>query len=253
MQQSQAQLRPFAVITGAASGTGLELARQFAKNGFDLLIASNSEAILEVQDELEVYETDVECIEVNLASYKGVEIFTETIKSYRRPVDVLVINAGNGLGGDFLDTDLREEIKLINLNIISLVHLTKNLLGDMYDNGSGKILFASPNSFEAVCNATKAFVTSFADSVRAEARDHGVSVTVLMPGPAHIISPYGHFEDESELFARHGYEAVMSGAENVFETSLKAKIQDWASKVLPERFKSSYHRVLSDSNQQDQS
>lgn len=253
MQQSQAQLRPFAVITGAASGIGLELAKQFAQNGFDLLVASNSELILEVQDELEAYGTDVECIEVNLASYKGVEIFTETVKAYKRPVDVLVINGGFALGGDFLDTDLKEEINLINLNVISVVHLTKNLLGDMYDNGFGKILYASPNTFEVVCNATKAFVLSFADSIREEAKDHGVSVTVLMPGPAHVITTFGQFEDESALFARHGYEAVMAGAENVFETSFKAKIQDWASKVLPERFKASYHRILSEPNQQDHS
>ena len=253
MQQSQGQVRPFAVITGAAGGFGLDLAKQFAQNGFDLLIASNSESILEVQDELEVHGTDIECIEVNLATFKGVEILTETIKSYKRQIDVLVINGTAGMGGTFLDTDLKEEIHLINKNAVSIVHLTKNLLGDMYDFGSGRILYSFPYTFEIVSNATKAFTASFAESIRHEAKDYGVTVTTFMPGPAHSISPYGHFRDDSPLLAHQAYEAVMAGAENVFETSLKAKIQDWASKVLPERFKASYHRIISDTNQQDHS
>lgn len=223
MQESQASSRPFAIVTSADQGAGLELAHQFAQNGFDLLIAANTEAILEVQDELEVYGTDVECIEVNLASFKGVEIFTETIKSYHRPVDVLVINASRGFAGHFLDTDLREEIRLINNNIISLIHLSKNLLGDMYDQGSGKIIFVSPDTSEIVCHATQAFVTSFAEAIRSEAKNHGVTISVI------------------------------KGMENVFGPGLKAKFQDWATKVLPERIKSSYHRILSETNQQDHS
>lgn len=264
MEETSEQMRPFAVITGASTGIGFELARQFAQNGFDLLIASNSEAILDAQDELEVFGTDVECIEVNLATYKGVEILTETVKSYRRPVDVLVINAGVGIGGDFLDTNLREEINLINLNVISAVHLTKNLLGDMYDNGSGKILYTSsissvmPSPFEAVYGASKAFISAFAESIRNEAKDHGVTVTILMPGPtntnffhrAHMdntqVGSEGKFENDPVDVARQGYEAVMSGAESVFAASLVTKIQGWASKVLPERFKASYHRKMSE-------
>ena len=242
MEESLEQLRPFAVITGASDGIGFELARQFAQNGFDLLIASNSESILDAQDDLEVFGTDIECIEVNLASYKGVEIFTETIKFHQRPIDVLIINAAEGEEGDFLDTDLREEINLINLNIISAVHLTKNLLGDMYDNGSGKILFTSyplvsSSPFNAVYSSTNSFMTTFAESIRHEAKEHGISVTTMI----------NHSLDMGEVdVARQGYEAVMSGLENVFESGLVTKIQDWASKVLPDRFKASYHRKMSD-------
>lgn len=212
MQKSLDQLRPFAVITGAESGIGYELAREFAEKGYDLLIASHSEAILDAQDDLEVYGTDVECIEVNLATFKGVEIFTDTVHSYRRPVDILVINAAAIEGGMFLDVDLREEINLINHNIISVVHLTKNLIGDMYDNGMGKVMYvADANSPDEIVNtASKAFISSFADSIRHEAKEHGVTITVLN------------------------------------QNSFKTILQDWASKVLPERFKSSYSRKISE-------
>lgn len=244
MEDTQEQTRPFAVITGASYGVGFELAKKFAENGYDLLIASDSEAILEAQDDLEVFGTDVECIEVNLGTYKGVQILTETIMSYNRPVDVLVINAGEGTNGSFLDTNLRDEINLINLNIISAVHLTKNLIGDMFNQGAGKILFttsfdsASASPFDAVYNSSKAFITTFAESIRYEAKDHGVSVTTMIP------------EGEFELVevARQGYEAVIAGVENVFDSSLKSKFQGWASKVLPERFKASYHRKTSETH-----
>jgi short-subunit dehydrogenase len=246
MDESLEQLRPFAVITNASTGIGFELARQFAQNGFDLLIASNSEEILDAQDELEVFGTDVECIEVNLAAYKGVEIFTETIKSYRRPVDVLIINAGFSMTGDFMDTNLKEEINLINANIISAVHLTKNLLGDMFDNGAGRILFTSsisqvtPTGFESVYGSSKAFILAFAESIRSEVKGHGITVTTLVDN--HQVEMEEKFDNDPADVARLGYEAVMSGAESVFPASLKTIIQDWASKVLPERFKASYYR-----------
>lgn len=264
MEESQEETRPFAVITGASTGIGFELAKQFAENGFDLLIASNSEAILEAQDDLEVYGTDVECIEVNLGTYRGVQILTETIRGYNRPVDVLCINAGVGVGGDFMETSLREEINLINLNVISAVHLTKNILADMYEQGFGKILYTSsissvmPSPFEAVYGSSKAFLSAFAESIRNEAKDRGVSVTIMMPGPtntnffhrAHMdntsVGQDGKYENDPAEVARQGFEAVMNGAESVFAASLKTKIQGWASKVLPERFKASYHRKMSE-------
>jgi short-subunit dehydrogenase len=257
MEESSEKLRPFAVITGASTGIGFELARQFAQNGYDLLIASDSEAILETQDELEVFETDVECIEVNLATYKGVEIFTETIKSYHRPIDVLIINASSTVTGNFMDTDLREEIHLVNANIISAIHLTKNLLGDMYDNGFGKILFTSciaqPTDahLEAVYGPSKAFIMAFAESIRHEAKSHGVTVTTLVDNYQTEVEEM--FENDPADVARQGYEAVINGAESVFGENFVSKIQGWASKVLPERFKASYYRKISETFSQEKS
>lgn len=260
----ESTLRPFAVVTGASTGIGYELAKQFAQNGFDLLIASESEAILEAQDTLEEFGTDVECMEVNLATHNGVELLTKAVRSYNRPVTVLAINAGVGVGGEFVTTKLREEINLINLNIISAVHLTKNLLGDMYKNGQGKILFTSsitasmPAPFEAVYGASKAFLNSFADAIRSEAKDHGVTVTILMPGSTNTnffhranldntqVGPEGKFENDPADVARQGFEAVMAGADRVFAASLKTKLQGWATRILPERIKANFHRKMSE-------
>lgn len=208
-------MRPFAVITTASSGMGLELAHQFALGGHDILIASANEEILNAQDELEVYGTDVECIEVDLGTFNGVELLTKAIRTYNRPIDVLVINAGIEMGGVFTETKLKDEITMINLNTISAVHLTKNLLPDMYQQGAGQILFASsvsnevPQQNETVYAATKAFIKSFADGLKQEAKEHGIEVTFL------------------------------DG-----KSSFKTKIQDWANKVLPEKFKVSYHHLL---------
>ena len=263
MERAQeSKMRPFAVVTGASTGIGYELAKQFAQNGFDLLLASDSEAILEVQDTLEEFGTDIECMEVNLATHNGVELLTKAIRSYDRPVDVLAINPGVGVGGEFVTTKLREEINLINLNIISAVHLTKNMLKDMYENGQGKILFTSsvttamPAPCEAVYGASKAFLNSFADAIRNEAKDHGVTVTILMPEPTNTnffhranrdhssVGSEGKLETDPVDIARQGFEAVMAGADRVFAASLKTKLQGWATRILPERIKANFHRKM---------
>ena len=125
---------PFAVVTGASDGIGFELARQFAINGHDLIIASNSETIFEVQDELLEYGTNVECLKINLATYHGVELLAQAIRNFGRSIDALAINAGAGAEGAFHQTNLRQEINLINLNVISALHLTKRILPEMYAN-----------------------------------------------------------------------------------------------------------------------
>ncbi len=238
--------RPFAVVTGASSGIGFELAKQFAQNGHDLLLASYDEAILDVIDELSEYGVDIECMEVNLATFNGVEILTDAIRAYKRPVDVLAITSGETSGGEFLKTNLREEINLINLNIISAMHLTKNLLGKMFDQGQGKILFTSSidsgltSPYRAVNVASNAFLTSFADSIRTEAKERGVTVTLLMP-ELQTISEAKIETDLTEM-ARQGYEAVMSGTEKVYSTSFKSRIQGWAHRILPEKFTASPQR-----------
>ena len=242
---------PFAVVTGASTGIGLELARQFAMNGFDLIIASDSEAIFEAQDELLEYGTNVECLETNLATYNGVELLAKAIRNFGRPLDAIAINAGVSVGGPFHETNLRNEINLINLNVISAVHLTKCILQDMYDNGHGKILFTSsinatmPAPDEAVYAGSKAFISSFAEAIRNEAREHGVSVTMLQPEAIEEGSEE-KFEHDPADVARQAFEALMAGQESVFSASLKAKLQGWAMKFLPEGAKATLHRKISE-------
>lgn len=255
---------PFALITGASSGIGYELAKQFGMHGYDLLIVSGSDAIFEAQEELEELGFQVEAIKANLASYAGVENLYNQVITLGRDVDVLVINAGVGVGGPFLETNLKEEINLINLNIVSVVHLAKRMITDMKERGKGRVLFTSsiasqmPSPFEAVYGASKAFVSSFAESLRNELKDSGISITILMPGAtntnffhrAHMddtkVGSKTKYSNDPARVAEQGYEAVVSGKERVFSESFMTKLQGIALKVLPVKTKAQFHRKLSE-------
>jgi short-subunit dehydrogenase len=250
----------FAVITGASRGIGLELAKQFAKNGFELLIVSASDDIFEAQRELEDLGYTVEAMKANLATYSGVENLYQQILKYGKVLDAIAINAGVGVGGAFTETDLKEEINIINLNIVSAVHLVKRILPEMKERGRGRILFTSSiaSPFEAVYGASKAFLTSFAESIRNEVKDFGVTVTVLMPGATQ--TNFFHragmddtkagaemkYENDPAELARQGHEALMSGKHTVFSESLLTKIQGYALKILPEKAKAQFHRKWSE-------
>jgi len=163
--------RPFAVVTGASSGIGLELARQFQANGFDLIVAAEDDAIHAVAAEL-----GAEPVQVDLAVSEGVEALYVRIVDTGRPVDALALNAGIGVGGAFADgadgTDLSQELRLVDLNCRSTVHLAKYVVRSMVERDEGRILFTSsiaatmPGSFQAVYNASKSFVQSFALALR---------------------------------------------------------------------------------------
>ncbi|MEV0721134.1 SDR family NAD(P)-dependent oxidoreductase, partial [Asanoa sp. NPDC050611] len=180
--------RPFAVVTGASSGIGYELARQFATHGFDLLVTAEDAGIDRAGEALRRDGTiQVTAIRADLATAEGVE---ELYAAIDRPVDAIAINAGRGAGGAFAtDTALDDELNIVDVNVRSTVHLAKRVVPDMRERGAGKVLFTSsiastmPGSFQAVYNASKAFVQSFAEALRNELKDTGVTVTSLMPGP----------------------------------------------------------------------
>lgn len=247
------------MVTGASSGIGFELARQFAKNGFDLLIASGSEAIAEAARRLEAEGATVQSVEADLAEYEGVEKLYDKIKSSGRPVDAIALNAGVGVSGDFArDTDLEAELNLIDLNVTSVVHLTKRVVKDMVERGQGRILFTSsvvstmPASFLAVYGASKAFVQSFAQAIRNELKDTGVSVTALMPGATETNffhragmedTKIGASEkDDPAEVAREGFEALMAGKDHVVAGSFKNAVQTTAAHVLPDTVTAEMHR-----------
>ena len=165
--------RPLAVVTGASNGIGYELAKQFAQNGFDLLVTSTGPSINEAAIAFEKLGAQVETVEADLATYDGVETLYSKIKATGRSVDAIAINAGVGVGGDFArETDLKDELNLIELNVVSSVHLAKRVLKDMVDRDQGRILFTSsiaalmPGPFEAVYAASKAFLHSFSEALR---------------------------------------------------------------------------------------
>jgi short-subunit dehydrogenase len=182
-----------AVVTGASSGIGLELARQFARDGFDLVIAAEDDAIHSAAKDLETLGAGVEGMQVDLARLEAVDELYQRISALGRPLDAVALNAGLGAGGAFADgdqeTELAHELQIVDVNVRSTVQLAKYVLGDMVARGHGRVLFTSsiastmPGSFQAVYNASKSFVQSFALALREELRDSGVTVTALMPGP----------------------------------------------------------------------
>lgn len=255
--------RPLAVITGASSGVGYELAREFARNGFDLLITATGSSIQDVGQTLSILGAQVETVEVDLATYDGVETLYRTIREMGRPVEAIAINAGVGVGGEFShETSLEDELNLINLNVVSTVHLAKRVVRDMVDRHKGRVLFTAsiaalqPGPFEAVYAASKAFVHSFAEGLRSELKDTGVTVTSLMPGPTD--TNFFHRadmddtkvgagkKDDPEQVAKQGFEALMAGKDSIIAGSLMTKLQGGMSKVMPDTLKAEQHRQLTE-------
>ena len=255
--------RPLAVVTGASNGIGYELAKQFAGHGFDLVVTATGSSLNEAAQEFKRLGANVETIEADLATYEGVEALYQKIQSTNRPVDAIAINAGVGVGGEFArETDLKDELNMINLNIVSSVHLAKRVVKEMVDRGQGRILFTSsvaalmPGPFEAVYAATKAFLRSFAQALRNELKETGVTVTALMPGPTDTnffhraemddTKAGASQKDDPVEVAKQGFDALMAGKDEVVAGSLMTKIQGAVTQVLPETVKSEMHRKLSE-------
>ena len=199
------QTTQFAVITGASTGMGLELARQFARHDFDVLIVDEDEGIDEAANELRKEGVRADAFRADLATYDGVEALYRRIQKEGRPVDVLALNAGVGAANSWVENDLRAELNHIALNVKSVVHLSKRVLADMVARNEGRILFTSsiaaelPASLFSVYSATKAFIQSFAESIRTELQDTNVRVAAIQTGGIEA--------------ARDGFNALMKGRE----------------------------------------
>lgn len=254
--------RPLAIVTGASSGIGYELAKQFAQNGFDLLVTSTGSSINEAAQAFEGLGAKVETVQADLATYDGVEKLYQKIQETGRPVDAIAINAGVGVGGEFVSTDLNEELNLINLNVVSSVHLAKRVVKDMVDRHRGRILFTSsivsqmPSPFQAVYAASKAFVHSFSEALRNELKDTGITVTALMPGATETNFFHRAGLDDTKVgaskkddpaeVAKQGFEALMAGKDSVLAESLKTKVQGAISSILPDTVTAEQNRKLNE-------
>jgi short-subunit dehydrogenase len=247
----------FAVVTGASSGIGLELARQFAAHGFDVLIAGEDDELAGAAGELSAGGTDVRAVRVDLSTAAGVEELVSAITAAGRPVDAIAINAGVGNGGLFTEIPLAAEQRLIALNIGSVVHLAKRILPQMVSRGTGRVLFTAsvastmPGPYYATYAASKAFVLSFAQAVRYELKDTGVSITALMPGPTDTEffdragmndAPVGSAaKDDPADVARDGFEALMAGKDHVVAGSAKNRLQVAGAKLMSDPAKAAVH------------
>jgi uncharacterized protein len=254
-----AMTRPFAMVTGASTGIGYELARQCIANGFDLLIAADEPAIQETARELRDLGGNVSAIEVDLATLEGVDGLYAATDG--RPVDALLANAGHGLGGGFLDQKISDVRHVIDTNITGTVYLIQKIGRDMRARGEGRILITGsiagymPGTFHAVYNGTKAFIDSFSFALRAELKDAGVTVTCLMPGATETEfferaemtdTKVGQEEkDDPADVAKSGFEAMMRGDGDIV-TGWKNKVQTTIANVTPSEMLAEQHRKMAE-------
>src|SRR3954468_5230184 len=266
--------RPLALVTGASSGIGYELARQFATNGFDLVVAAEDDGIQTAGSELQALGAQTQVVQVDLATPEGVQRLYDSLGGGTPDAagpnaggggrGAAALNAGIGAGGAFAtDTDLDQELEIVDLNVRSTVHLAKHLVRDMVARGEGRLLFTSsiastmPGAFQAVYNASKSFVQSFALALRNELKDTGVTITALMPGPTETefferadmldtkVGASDSKDDPADV-ARDGFEAMMEGKERVVSASLSTKVQGRASRFLPDKAKAVMHRRMAE-------
>ena len=254
--------RPLALVTGASSGIGLELARQFAEHGYDVLVNAEDPGLEAAAQELSTVGVSVRPIRADLSSGDGVRELWDAVSAIGRPLDAVALNAGVGEGGAFLDTDLADEMEIIDVNVRGTVHLAKLVLRDMADRGEGRVLITSsiastmPGSFQAVYNASKSFLQSFAEALTEELKDTDITVTSLMPGPTETNFFHRADMDDTKLgqakkddpaqVAKQGFQALMSGKNKVVAGSAKTKAQGVANKVLPDRAKAAAHRRMAE-------
>jgi short-subunit dehydrogenase len=253
--------RPLAVVTGGSSGIGRELARQCIAHGFDLVLIADGDDVHVAAGQLGADVASVFSEKHDLATREGVEAACKEIQALGRPVDVLILNAGVGVTGDFAgETDLEEELRMIRLNCDAVVHLAKRLLPGMVERRSGRVLITSdvagsmPAPREAVYCATKAFELSFAEALRGELQGSGVTVTVIQPEATDTdFFRRGHAEntrlgqlrkDDPALVARQAFTAMMHGKPRLHAGSWRSRLASFFLSLLPEKTRERRQKLL---------
>lgn len=255
------QCRPLAVVTGASSGIGSELAKLCTQHGYDLIIAADEPAIHSAADALRSGGAEVKAVEADLSTRDGIDRLMTAIDETGRPVEALFANAGRGLGHGFLDQDFEAVRRVIDTNITGTLDLVHRIGRRMRERNSGKILLTGsiagflPGSFQAVYNGTKSFIDSFAFALRNELKDTDVVVSCLMPGPTDtrfferadmLDTAVGQQEkDDPAMVARTGFEALMRGEADVV-SGWKNKLQTVLANVTPAGFLAEQHRKLAE-------
>ena len=251
--------RPLAVVTGASSGIGKELAQLCVEHGFDLVIAADDPAIEAAAQQFRAQGAAVDALEVDLASTDGVDRLYDLING--RPVDALLANAGHGLGKGFLDQDFDAVRHVIDTNITGTIYLIQKVGRDMRTRNAGRILIVGsiagfmPGTYQAVYNGTKAFIDSFSFALRAELKETGITVTCLMPGATEtefferadlMDTKVGQDEkDDPAKVAKDGFEAMMKGHADVV-SGWKNKLQTTIANITPAGVLAEQHRKMAE-------
>jgi uncharacterized protein len=246
--------RPLAIVTGASSGIGLELARCCVTGGYDVIVAADGPEIHAAGDSLRASGANVDVVQADLATLDGVEeLYAAT---GHRPVSALLANAGRGLGHAFLDQDFEEVLRVIDTNVVGTLYLIQKVGRDMCAAGRGRILITGsiagfmPGTYQAVYNGTKALLDSFSFALRAELKETGVTVTCLMPGATEtdffetadmLDTKVGASKKQSASeVARIGFEAMQRGDGDVV-TGWNNKLRQAISNILPSSVLAAQH------------
>jgi uncharacterized protein len=244
-----------ALVTGASSGIGYALAQELAVRWYDLIVCSAGNRLQSAAEDFRAYGVDVQEIQADLATRQGVDELWSAVQSSGKKLEIACLNAGVGVGGFFKDTDLEAELNVVELNCTGTVNLAKHVVRDMAARGEGRILFISSIAGEmvaprlAVYAATKAFVLSFAHSLRYELEGNGVTVTTLQPGPTDTdffhragmddtkVGTEGKKDSRPEDVARQGIDALIAGRDHVYLASMKSKVRGMLANAIPGRAK----------------
>jgi short-subunit dehydrogenase len=251
--------KPLAVVTGASSGIGFELARLCARHGFDLVVAADESAIHEAAETFRRDGARVDALQVDLATLAGVDAVVDAIAG--RDVSALLANAGHGLGHAFLDQPFDEIAHVIDTNIVGTIYLIQKVAREMRARSEGRILITGsiaglmPGTYQAVYNGTKAFIDSFSFALRAELKDTGVTVTCLMPGATEtdffaradmLDTKVGQSKKDNPAdVAKTGFDAMLRGDGDVvagWQNKLRAAI----STVTPSGVLAEMHRGMAE-------
>jgi short-subunit dehydrogenase len=197
-------------VTGASSGIGLELAKQFADHGFDLVVAAEEDELAGAAREPAARGVQVEPVRVDLGTAEGVDELVQHVVKVGRPLDAAALNAGIGSGGGFDETPLEQELQLVDLNVRSTVQLAKYVVRDMAGRGQGRI--PGPTDTEFFERA---------------------GMTDMKLGSSE--------KDDPADVARDGFEALMAGKERVVSASLKTRVQGRAGRLVPDSVKAKMH------------
>ena len=250
-----------AVVTGASTGIGLELARLAAQEGYDLIVVADEPQINGVAEEFTKYDVKVESVEADLSGIDGVDQLLAAAAG--RPIDILIANAGVGTGGAFLDQDVAKWRHSIDTNVTGTVYLLQKVLRDMVARGEGRVLVTGsiagyiPGAFNAIYNATKSFINFFTEALRNEIKDvDGVTLTTLMPGATDtaffaragmLDTDVGQDDDKADpaKVAQDGWSAMMAGKGHIV-SGVSNKLQVAASGVVPQSVLAEMHRGMAE-------
>ncbi|MBJ6120844.1 SDR family NAD(P)-dependent oxidoreductase [Sphingomonas mollis] len=251
----------FAIITGASTGIGFELATLAAKDGYDILVVANESLIEAAATDFRQFGTDVQAIEADLSTIDGVDALLSAADGRR--IDVLCANAGHGLGSGFLDQRVDDWRSVVDTNITGTLYLMQRVMPAMVARNDGKVLVTGsvagyiPGAFQAVYNGSKAFIDSFTEALRNEIKDaDGVTLTTLMPGPVDT-----EFFDRADMndtsvgadpnksdpadVAKDGWDALMGGKPSIF-SGWKTKLQGVLANVTPGSVLAEQHRKMAE-------